>query len=396
MSLTREEIKTKETEQQKELEFQKEIAQLQGKTVEVARSEIEAEAQKRTLEAQQSGGSQEDVTRRLTEIEQWKQLKLGVAEFDAAERKESQDQKQFEIQKSSIEIQAKAGLISQGEAQKKINDLTKQHLPLLLQEAQAELKVAIANNNPDEIAKAQETIKALQNIGIAADKLGVKVKAALGSDFQSFFTTLTSGTVTASKAFQQLGIDIIKSLEQIAEQMVIAAAEKKILDALGLAGDLTKKVTTITSNDLLITSEAGVAGAAGFASAMLALPFPLNIATAPGVMAAAIGATESNMALGSAAQGALLNEDTFLQAHAQEMVLPPDISKGLQFAINTGSFEPPSAELLNSPLIQNSGGNVSNNHHFHGDVNNHGSDSHQMTEDSFVKMYKTAARRGRV
>jgi hypothetical protein len=395
MSLTREEEKTKETEQQKELEFQKEIAQLQGKTVEVARAEIEAEAQKRTLEAQQSGGSQEDVTRRLTEIEQWKQLKLGVAEFDAAEKKESDDQKKFEIEKSGIEIQARAGLISQGDAQRQINNLTKQHLPLLLQEAQAELKVAQANNNPEEIVKAQETIKALQNIGITVDTLGKKVKTALGSDFQTFFNSLTSGTVTASKAFQQLGIDIIKSLEQIAEQMVIAAAEKKLLDALGLAGDLTKKVTTITTNDLLITSEAGVAGAAGFASAMLGLPFPANVAAAPGVMAAAITATESNMALGSAAQGAFLNQDMLVQAHADELILPKDISTGLVGAINTGSFEPPS-ELLNSPLIQNFGGNVSNNHHFHGDVNNHGSDSHQMTEDSFVKMYKTAARRGRV
>lgn len=109
------------------------------------------------------------------------------------------------------------------------------------------------------------------------------------------------------------------------------------------AADTTGYAATAAQNVAIITSEAGVAGAAAFASAMVALPFPANIPAATAAMAAAIATTLSNLGLGAAEKGALLDSDRLVAAHANELILPSKISSGLQNAISTGTFAPPAA-----------------------------------------------------
>ncbi|HXN22847.1 MAG TPA: hypothetical protein VOA41_08915 [Candidatus Dormibacteraeota bacterium] len=73
-------------------------------------------------------------------------------------------------------------------------------------------------------------------------------------------------------------------------------------------------------------------------AAMAGLPFPVNVATAPGVMASAIAETLSNLSLASAAGGGWkLQADMPLLAHKDEMVLPAAQAQGLRDLIDGGA-----------------------------------------------------------
>ena len=235
-ALNADQSKQEEAGLQRELEFRKEIAALQGKTLGLTQAEINLEVEKRTREAQQANLSPEDLTARLAEIEQWKQLTTEVSAFDQAERKEATDQKQFEIEKRGIDLEQKAGLLSRADAEKKISDLIKQRLPLLIQEAQAELQIAQASGNQEQVDKAQETLLALRNLEAETitwqhelQKAGEEARTSLTSDFANFFETLASGTTRAGKAFEQFGLSILHSLERIGAQMLANIIITKLL-----------------------------------------------------------------------------------------------------------------------------------------------------------------------
>lgn len=78
-----------------------------------------------------------------------------------------------------------------------------------------------------------------------------------------------------------------------------------------------------------VTADAGVAGAAGFASVMEALPFPANISTAPAIAATAAAQTLSYAAF---QEGGIVPKTGFAMIHQQEMVLPKNISTFIQSA----------------------------------------------------------------
>jgi hypothetical protein len=402
--------KEQDADRKKVLEFEAELAGLQGKRVEKSLKEIEAQAQAKREELTKAGvpTGQADA-----EIEAWKKATIAAAEFATTEKKVEDQEKTFELDRNSfdiarnaIEAQQRAGLISKSEAEKKINQLINDRLPVLKKEAQEELALAQAalayakaHGTPDDQTKAQQQVANAQNLIASLDKLGLKtrqiateVRGALTSDFQSFFNKLISGSESAGRAFAQLGIEVVQSLERIAAQYLINLAISKLFDALGLTEGVSKVAKTITTNDAIISSNAGAAGAAAFASVMEDLPFPANIAAAPGVMAAAIAAVLSNLALGSAAEGAYLNKDMLVQAHAQEMILPSDLSTGLDYAIRTGSFNPP--EALSQPVSSYKGGDT-----YGGDTYNlhhNGEDAKTVLERELVPMIKNARRQGKI
>jgi hypothetical protein len=386
MALGDAQVTATRADHQNTLEFQREIDALQGKTRDAAREEIEIEVQKRTIELQRAGVAQQEID---AEIAKYRELKTAAADFAALETQTQQDMNAFDIERRGIEIEQKAGLLTKAQAEKRINDLIGQRLPLLRQEAAAELAAAQKSGNQADIAKAQNLILELDNLQTKTHVLATQVKGALSSDFQTFFSNLTSGTKSVGRAFAELGISVVQSLERIAAQMLINFAIEKLSEALGIGGASGKIAQTVTTNDAIITSDAGVAGAAAFASVMEDVPFPANIATAPGVMAAAIAATLSNLALGSAAQGALLPEDMLIQAHAQEMILPKELSIGLRNVIATNRFHPPQA--LSQPL-QSRGGDQYFHDEYH--LHHNGPDALQVLDRELVPRIKLARRRG--
>jgi hypothetical protein len=406
----------KETEEghRKWLEFEAQLAALQGKRIEQSKAQIEAEAaeKKKALEANPEGRTPGQIT---AEVEQWKELALAASDFakieDQVEQKEKTfqiDRNSFDIARASIEAQQRAGLISKSTAEKKINDLIDARVPLLRQEAAAELAIAQAalrqaqaTGNQNDIAKAQQQVAAAQNLGAEIDKLATKtqklatdIKGALTQDFNTFFSSMITGSKSAGQAFAQLGVSIVQSLEEIVAQMLVTMAIEKVFNLLGL-GDQAKANTTKQKE--VIAANTAEAASDIFVQAIEFFPFPANLAAAPalaGVAEAEMGALTAGAGLigGSAAQGAYLNKDMLLQAHAEEMVLPPHLSTGLDYAIRTGSFNPP--EALSQPITSNHRGGDT----YEGDIHLHhnGEDAKKVLERELVPMIKNARRQGKI
>jgi hypothetical protein len=397
-ALDSEEFKKKEENQKKLIEFQAQILDAEGRTYDAAVLRIKEEGRVMADELVKAGVAAADAQAQAQILIA---QKTADAKFAEQEKITGQLQQQFEIEKKGIELQAGDRLITKAQEEKKINDLIKERLPILMKQAQAELAIAQASGNPEQIAKAQQTVQSLQNIQLKASQLATTVKGALKSDFQSFFSTLTSGTTSAGQAFANLGISVVRSLEQIAAQMLITFAVQKLMDMLGIESAPQKVAKAAATNDALIVSNAGAAGAAAFASVMEAVPFPANMAVAPAMMATAIGETMSNLALGSAAKGAVLPADMLIQAHAREMILPAEISTGLQDAIARGALARPQvvtpssflgARGAGSPEVGRAGGDQYFHDEFH--LHHNGPDARQILERELVPMIQKARRGG--
>jgi len=221
--------KKREQSQQQTLEFERELAELQGKRQLAAKAQIDAEAAKRTLQVQQSGGD----PALLAEIEQWKQLKLAVADFEQAKEKTKQDTQAFDIERQGIQIKAKAGQISPLEEEREINQLIKERLPLLQADADAELGAAKKTGNQDLIVEAQQTKQQLQNIALSAKDVGQQIGQTLNQSFTSFFETVGRGTQSVASSFQHLAASVIQSIEQILIKMLLLKIANEGLAATG-------------------------------------------------------------------------------------------------------------------------------------------------------------------
>jgi len=115
--------------------------------------------------------------------------------------------------------------------------------------------------------------------------------------------------------------------------------------------EVTHKTTTtaaqVAADKVEVTGDAGKSFAAGFASVMEALPFPVNVATAPGVAAAAASATLAGGIVFE--KGGIMPEGHHVAfVRPQEAVLPVGLTNSLQGAV-------PSINNFNN-LVKNGGG----------------------------------------
>jgi hypothetical protein len=190
-----------------------------------------------------------------------------------------------------------------------------------------------------------------------------------------------------------LGIQTAGTTAQLAVQTAGNATQ--------IAEDKTKQVAEVSTN-------AGEAAAGAFASVMEAVPFPENVATAPGVAASAAAQT---LAFGFAFEkGGIVpgpsGRAVPIVAHAQEMVLPAHISTGLDSMIRAGGVARPlispaagavlgshlNSSVNNSP--QTSSSSISNktmHNHIHVEVHNNGG---QMGHEDIVASVKKGLRSG--
>ncbi len=158
------------------------------------------------------------------------------------------------------------------------------------------------------------------------------------------------GTQRVGVAFQRMGANMLISvIESFIKQRLVALEEslfETVLQKSAIAqriadfvtGTAAKKTVEITANVASVQGSAGTGGAAAFASVIEALPFPANVAAAPAVAAATIAQIESLGAIALFAKGGISpRDDTIAMFSREEMVLPPDISRGLQGAIRGGS-----------------------------------------------------------
>jgi hypothetical protein len=212
--------------QQQTLDFEKQLALLQGNRGRTAQAEIAAEVEKRQRQIEQAGGSDQEQNKLKAELEQWKQLKLAVAAYDDAKKKTEEDTKAFEIARQGIQIKQKSGQLSPLEAEREINELIKQRLPLLQADAAAELGAAQKTGNQDDVAAAQQTQQQVQNLSGSMENLHKQLGQSLNSDFTTFFETVGRGTQSVAKSFQNLAASVIQSIEQMLIKLLLLKIAK--------------------------------------------------------------------------------------------------------------------------------------------------------------------------
>jgi hypothetical protein len=161
----------------------------------------------------------------------------------------------------------------------------------------------------------------------------------ISGTFTSGFDQWLSGHESFGKAmmglYNQMATSIINNLIQMGIQMVATSALER--------AEGKKNVLV----------DAGGTAATAFHKVMKALPFPANVIVAP---LAAAGAFAAVAAFGSFAKGGIADEDMSAQIHKKEMVLPSDLSTGLQGMIrnNLALSTPggsPSANVNYAPTI---------------------------------------------
>lgn len=202
------------------------------------------------------------------------------------------------------------------------------------------------------IEARRKEVREQERLAKEAEKPWIQLGRAIAGGFDSMIRGVLQGTQTLGQAMSRLaGNMLIVVTEALAKMLLKHVAHwvaVHVLEHIGwtkqigiaIAGATTKKAVQSAADTSAIVSDAGVAGAAGFASVMEALPFPENVAVAPGVMAESIATTLGNLGFVAARQGMLLNEDRLIAAGAGEAVLPRDLTAGLQRVIRAGGGGP--------------------------------------------------------
>lgn len=222
-----------------------------------------------------------------------------------------------------------------------------------------------------------------------------RIAKQFGTDFAKMTNDVLLGKEKIGTALAQMAaqmelqlIDrgIAKVVSKFAGYLLdlLAKHESWIASMLGIeiAGNTSKQAIEHAAAITSIGADAAAAAAGGFASVMVALPFPLNVATAPGVAATAGAETLAQASFMAFEKGGIIPQTGLIQAHADEMVLPKHISNFIQGAASNYS----SSSASNTSF----GGDS----HFHTTINNNGPDSHMRTEAEFAKMISRAQRRG--
>jgi hypothetical protein len=145
-----------------------------------------------------------------------------------------------------------------------------------------------------------------------------QVWSAVSQAFSMSVQGIITGTTTLADALKNIGQSILTSLAGMFLQMALEYIAAKIMMLIfGKAADDEMALSQIGA-------QAGVAGAAGVASVMVAVPFPANIALAPKIGAAAAAMAASFGILASAAGGWDVPHDTLAMVHKDEKILPAD------------------------------------------------------------------------
>ncbi|HWX56667.1 MAG TPA: hypothetical protein VN176_18945 [Verrucomicrobiae bacterium] len=159
-----------------------------------------------------------------------------------------------------------------------------------------------------------------------------QVWSSIGNDFKGMVDGLIQGNETIAQAFQKLYTQLVEAAANYFEQMLMKKIEDYIMSKLFAQKDAGTS----------IAASAGKATAGGIASVMTALPFPANIAAAPGVGAAAgamaMGAGTAMLAAAASSAGGQW-EVPGIQAtilHPQEMVLPASLASRMRNVIDNG------------------------------------------------------------
>lgn len=220
----------------------------------------------------------------------------------------------------------------------------------------------VVNADPEQLAKLagmNAQIEALQAAHVARMKSfddqiaenSIRMLDAQAQGWHRFEDVLTSGmqrttqgvltgTVRISEGFRRMGVDmvtsIIDSFEKILIKQAVAEIQMLVMHAVSTQTQVAQTAAGAAEQQSIlqaahvkeIMQHAKAAAAGAFHWVMAEIPFPLDLVLAPAAAAAAFAGV-----LAFAEKGAMVPEDMPVFAHAGEMILPEPISSGIQAAI---------------------------------------------------------------
>lgn len=193
-------------------------------------------------------------------------------------------------------------------------------------EQYAELQRKKAQLDQEYAAKTKQSAQQVQDYWMQAYQ---RVTTTINADVlrwslgqQTFSQTTRNLTVQLVSAVEK---DILQLGEKWAAHYLLVEGLEKISWVQRIAetvtGAATKHATEATAAVAGIQSSAAAGGAAAFASVIEALPFPVNVAVAPGVAAASVAQIEAFTALGAFETGGLAKATGPYILHAGEGVM---------------------------------------------------------------------------
>lgn len=279
----------------------------------------------------------------------------------------------YEAKRESLEQQAQAAYASQtaelddykNKQQSKINAMqagsddqkaAQSDLDAFIKAKQKDITDDYAKQKDKEVVLTQEHAAKIKAIEDQRYKDQINLINSVDSTMQRAESQMLVGLVTNYKTFaeglrglwtgllQDWANFLAKKLQMWIETHILMKIWSKLF---GLHDDTTDNTKKIAQNRKLAESNAGVA-----ADETLATEVPKVGPWAAAAEAAAIMAYGTALAnAGTAAKGAVLEHDMPIFAHAQEMILPANISVGMQNLINHGTIG--SAQSAGSGVFPN-------------------------------------------
>lgn len=159
-------------------------------------------------------------------------------DFGAASEKAQADLSALESKRKAIENQVRDGQLFSIDAAGKIVALDKERLPALQADADAMLALAQATGNALDVQKAQAYKDKIDQIAASTNQLGMQMaqlkagaESAVGAGINKFLTDAVSGTKTLKQSFVDMGLAMLKTLEDVAIKMIETAALKSLFGA---------------------------------------------------------------------------------------------------------------------------------------------------------------------
>jgi hypothetical protein len=162
---------------------------------------------------------------------------------------------------------------------------------------------------------------------------------SINSGMSSAVAGWLHGTETFGEGMRKMLGSLLTQQAQFWTEWILKQAEAFVASKiLGTADAAAKQAQATTTNEAVVQGSAGAGAAAAFASVMEALPFPFNVAVAPGIAASTLAQIEAFGSIAAFEGGGLVPSTGLALLHGGEMVLPAPISQKVQDATAGGSF----------------------------------------------------------
>jgi hypothetical protein len=191
-------------------------------------------------------------------------------------------------------------------------------------------KKALYTQNQADIARVVDSgNKKIADDQKQIDKTIQEGMKQFNSQFMSAFNGIFNGTESVSKAFKKMFSGILTDLADFVVQWLLKKAE------MWLADKVLQQTATATQGPAQVMSAAAV-GTANAIASFAAAPWPVDMG-AP-AFGATIGASIASLAPAAAYEGGgLVDKGGPAILHPKEMVLPADLSQGLQTMIKSAN-----------------------------------------------------------